>query len=50
MSVRAEAFQGAAWRRLSAPKTIGIVGIALGLIALWIALPPIKDCADRAWA
>jgi simple sugar transport system permease protein len=43
MSVRAEALQGAAWRRISAPKTIGIVGIALGLIALWIALPPVKD-------
>ena len=43
MSVRAEAFQGAAWRRISAPKTIGIVGIALGLTALWIALPPVKE-------
>jgi general nucleoside transport system permease protein len=43
VSARAEAFQGAAWRRISAPKSIGIVGIALGLIALWIALPPVKD-------
>jgi general nucleoside transport system permease protein len=42
VSARAEAFQGAAWRRIYAPKTIGIVGIALGLIALWIALPPVK--------
>ncbi len=43
MSVRAEAFQGAAWRRISAPKTIGIVGIALGLLAIWVALPPVKE-------
>jgi general nucleoside transport system permease protein len=27
--------------RLTAPRTIGIVGIALGVVAFWLALPPV---------
>jgi ABC-type uncharacterized transport system permease subunit len=37
---RAEQFQRAAWTRASAPRTIGLVGLGLGLLALWLALPP----------
>ena len=40
MSVRVEQLQRAAWTRASAPKTIGLGGIALGILALWLALPP----------
>jgi simple sugar transport system permease protein len=40
---RAEELPGAAWRRISAPRTIGVVGIGLGLLALWLALPPVKQ-------
>jgi ABC-type uncharacterized transport system permease subunit len=38
---RAEELPAAAWRRLSAPATIGVAGIALGLVAFWLALPPV---------
>jgi general nucleoside transport system permease protein len=38
---RAEDFPGAAWRRVSAPSSIGIAGIALGIVAFWLALPPV---------
>ena len=40
MSVRVEQFPRAAWTRASAPRTIGLGGIALGILALWLALPP----------
>ena len=40
MSVRIEQFPRAAWTRASAPRTIGLGGIALGILALWLALPP----------
>lgn len=30
-----------AWAALSSARTIGIVGIALGLLACWLALPPV---------
>ena len=40
MSVRAEQLQRAAWTKASAPKTIGICGIALGILTLSLALPP----------
>jgi general nucleoside transport system permease protein len=40
VSVRVEQLQRAAWTRASAPKTVGLGGIALGLLALWLALPP----------
>ena len=40
MSARAEQLQRTVRMRASAPATIGIVGIALGVLALWLALPP----------
>jgi ABC-type uncharacterized transport system permease subunit len=30
-----------AWTRMSSPRTIGFVGIGLGLLAFWLALPPV---------
>ena len=29
------------WDRLVAPRSIGIAGIALDIVALWVALPPV---------
>src|SRR5439155_1763186 len=40
VSVRVEQFPRAAWTRASAPRTIGLGGIGLGILALWLALPP----------
>jgi general nucleoside transport system permease protein len=37
---RTEDLQRAAWARVSSATSIGIVGIALGVIAFWLALPP----------
>ena len=31
----------AVWVRISAPRSIGIAGIALGLVAFWLGLPPL---------
>jgi general nucleoside transport system permease protein len=44
---RAEDFQRAAWARASSARTIGFFGIALGLIAFWLALPPVA--VRTAW-
>jgi ABC-type uncharacterized transport system permease subunit len=41
MSVRAEATRPAWGERLSSPKAIGVFGILLGLLAFWLALPPL---------
>jgi general nucleoside transport system permease protein len=41
VSVRAEAPRPAAVERLSSPRTIGMLGIALGVLAFWLALPPL---------
>jgi ABC-type uncharacterized transport system permease subunit len=41
MSVRTETTSSWALERLSAPRTVGIVGIALGVLAFWLALPPV---------
>jgi ABC-type uncharacterized transport system permease subunit len=30
-----------AWTRMSSPRTVGFVGIGLGLLAFWLALPPV---------
>jgi general nucleoside transport system permease protein len=38
--IRAEQFPRA-WTRMSSPRTVGFVGIGLGLLALWLALPPV---------
>jgi simple sugar transport system permease protein len=40
MSVRAQPLQRVAWAKASGPRTIGWIGIGLGLLALWLALPP----------
>jgi ABC-type uncharacterized transport system permease subunit len=40
VSVRVEQLQRDAWSRASAPRTIGIVGIALAVLSFWLALPP----------
>ena len=42
MSVRVQPLQRGAWTKASAPSTIGTVGIGLGLLALFLALPPAK--------
>jgi ABC-type uncharacterized transport system permease subunit len=40
---RAEAFrERPLWARVSGPRGIGILGIALGALAFWLALPPLK--------
>jgi ABC-type uncharacterized transport system permease subunit len=42
MSVEAEAPRGSlAWARVVSGHTLGRVGIALGAVALWLALPPL---------
>jgi general nucleoside transport system permease protein len=41
MSARAEPFRGAAGR-LTEPRGIGVLGILLGLLAFWLALPPLS--------
>jgi len=28
--------------RIPAPRTVGIAGIVLGLVAFWVALPPVE--------
>jgi general nucleoside transport system permease protein len=40
VSVRAEAPRSPAVERLSSPRTIGQLGIGLGVLAFWLALPP----------
>jgi len=40
MSVGVESLQRDVWTRASSPRTIGFAGIALGILALWLALPP----------
>ncbi len=43
MSVRAEsAHLRNGWARISGPRAVGIVGIALGALSFWLALPPIQ--------
>ncbi len=41
MSARAEPLRGAAGR-LTEPRGIGMLGILLGLLAFWLALPPLS--------
>jgi general nucleoside transport system permease protein len=41
VSVHAEAPRSPAVERLSSPRTIGMLGIALGVLAFWLALPPL---------
>jgi general nucleoside transport system permease protein len=48
VSARAEQLQRTVWTRASAPRTIGIAGIALGIFALWLALPPFTVRAEAA--
>jgi len=40
VSVRVERLQRAAWARATAPRAIGLLGIGLGVLALWLVLPP----------
>ncbi len=43
MSARAESLRRhVAWDRLSGPRRVGILGIGLGLVAFWLALPPVE--------
>jgi simple sugar transport system permease protein len=41
MNTLAGASQGAVWDRVRSPRTLGIVGIGLGIFACLVALPPI---------
>ena len=41
MSVHAEAPRSPVVERLSSPRTIGLLGIVLGVLAFWLALPPL---------
>jgi ABC-type uncharacterized transport system permease subunit len=43
MSVRAEAQRSPALERLSSPRAIGLLGIMLGVLAFWLALPPLAS-------
>jgi general nucleoside transport system permease protein len=42
MSVRAETQGLLTLERLSSPRTIGVFGILLGVLAFWLALPPLS--------
>jgi ABC-type uncharacterized transport system permease subunit len=41
MSVRAETQRALVLERMSSPKTIGVLGILLGVVGFWLALPPL---------
>jgi ABC-type uncharacterized transport system permease subunit len=41
VSVRAEAPRSPVVERLSSPRSIGLLGIVLGVLAFWLALPPL---------
>ena len=42
MSVRAESLPGRdSWARFTGPRAIGMLGIGLGMLAFWLALPPV---------
>jgi ABC-type uncharacterized transport system permease subunit len=43
MSVRAEVQRWTAVERLSSPRAIGLLGILLGVLAFWLALPPLAS-------
>jgi general nucleoside transport system permease protein len=43
MSVRAEVQRWTAADRLSSPRAIGLLGILLGVLAFWLALPPLAS-------
>jgi ABC-type uncharacterized transport system permease subunit len=41
VSVRAESVAGReGWTRVTSPRSIGLLGIVLGVLAFWLALPP----------
>ena len=43
MSARAEDIRGRfSWARLTSPRSIAILGMGLGVLAFWVALPPLK--------
>jgi len=44
---RAEALERLSWQRLLEPRSIGIAGIALGVLAVLVALPPLE--VRRIW-
>jgi ABC-type uncharacterized transport system permease subunit len=41
VSVRVEQLRARGLTALDGPRTVGIVGIALGIVAFWLALPPL---------
>jgi ABC-type uncharacterized transport system permease subunit len=41
MSARAETRVANGWERFGQPRSIGMLGIGLGLLAFWLALPPL---------
>ena len=42
MIARAESLEHRSfWHRISSPRSIGIAGIGVGILALWLALPPV---------
>jgi ABC-type uncharacterized transport system permease subunit len=50
VSVRVESTRAAwaAWAKISSPRSIGILGIVLGIIAFWLALPPLTIRTPQA--
>jgi simple sugar transport system permease protein len=44
---RAEDIDGSTWSRVSGARSVGILGIALGILAVLVALPPIE--ARQLW-
>jgi ABC-type uncharacterized transport system permease subunit len=48
MSVRTEAPRWSPLERLSSPRAIGVLGILLGVLAFWLALPPLSTRTPAA--
>jgi ABC-type uncharacterized transport system permease subunit len=48
MSVRTEATRWSPRERLSSPRAIGVLGILLGVLAFWLALPPLSTRTPAA--
>jgi len=43
VSARAEDIRGRfSWARLTSPRSIAVLGMGLGVLAFWVALPPLK--------
>jgi general nucleoside transport system permease protein len=48
VNVLAERLRASRWARISSARAVGVLGIALGALAFWLALPPLAT--RTAWA